>query len=285
VRGVNWKLATPGYFDTLRIPIEAGRWFAPGDHFDPSELPVAVSANFARRYLGERPLGRRIRHYADARWSTVVGIVGDVRDDDLRGEPADAVYVPVLDQSIAAPFTPSTMQVAVRTTGSTDAIVPLARRIVSAIDPQLPLAEVQTLDAIVARARARDAFITSVVGATATLAVVLGMVGLYAALAYTVSLRRHELSVRLALGATLARLTADVARPALLLVGAGLAAGFLLAWTTTRTIGTLLFAVEVHDRSTFAAAATAVTAIALVAVAGSLRRLRLVSAAEALKAE
>src|SRR5262249_4133177 len=162
-----------------QIPIAAGHWFAPGDHFDTSEMPIVVSANFARRHLGDRPLGRRIRLYGDSRWCTVVGIVGDVRDDGLRQEPAEAVYVPVLDQTIAATFNPSTMQIAVRMTGSTEAVVPLARRIVSSIDPKLPLAEVQTLEAIVARARARDAFVTSIVGATATLAVLLGMIGLY----------------------------------------------------------------------------------------------------------
>ena len=285
VRGVHWKLATAEYFDALRIPIKAGHWFAPGDHFDPSDMPLVVSANFARRHLGDRALGQRIRHYADPRWCTVVGVVGDVRDDDLRGEPAEAVYVPVLDQTIATPFNPSTLQVAVRTTGSTAAIVPLARRIVNALDPKLPLAEVQTLDAIVARARARDAFITSIVATTATLAVMLGMIGLYAALAYSVSLRRHELSIRVALGATIARLTADIARPAVALVGAGLAAGLAFAWVITRAIGSLLFAVDVHDGATFAAAGVAVLVVALLAVTGSLRRLRRVNAVEALKAQ
>src|SRR5262249_14984944 len=142
---------------------------------------------------------------------------------------------------------PSTMQVAVRTAGSTEAVVPVARRIVSSIDPKLAGAGGQTLETIGAQARARDAVGTAIVSTTAMLAVLLGMIGLYAALAYTVSLRRHELSVRVALGATLAKLTADVARPALALVVTGLAVGLLLAWIMTRTIGSLLFAVQVHD--------------------------------------
>lgn len=284
VRGVRWKLATPGYFETVRIPIVRGHWFSPGDRFDASIIPIVVSQSFARR-LGGDAIGRRLHHVDDPRWCTVVGIVGNVRDDDVRSDMSDAVYVPVLDQTFSNPFNPSTMQVAIRVSGRPEAIVPDIRAIVSSIDSKVPVADVQTLDAIVARARARDAFIASLVGMTAALAVLVGMVGLYATFAYTVSLRRHELSIRVALGATIARLAADVARPALVLVGAGLLCGGLMAWLASRAIGSLLFGVGTHDGLTFVLAAVLVGGVSLVAIAGSLRRLRFVNAVQALQPE
>jgi ABC-type antimicrobial peptide transport system permease subunit len=120
---------------------------------------------------------------------------------------------------------------------------------------------------------------------TATLAVLLGIVGLYATLAYTVSLRRHELSIRMALGATIGRLAADVARPAGRLVGMGLVCGGFVAWLASRAIGGLLFGVDAHDEVTFLVAAGFVSAVSIAAIVASLGRLRSVTPVQALQSE
>ncbi|HET9370345.1 MAG TPA: FtsX-like permease family protein, partial [Vicinamibacterales bacterium] len=284
VNGVNWKLATPGYFDAMRIPVLNGRWVRPDEHFDDT-FPIVVSDGFARRHLGASPLGQRIRHYADPHWWTVIGVVGDVRDDGLRATPADAAYAPVLDQEKGAPFTAGSLTHVVRTSVPPESVVPSVRAAVAALDSRVPLAEMQTMDAVVSRSMARDALVLALVTVAAGLAIVMGVVGLYGALAYSIAQQRRELGIRLALGATAGRLRRDVTRVPAVAIVAGVLTGTILAWLSGRLLAGLLFGVEAGDAATYAASATILLATCAVAVALSLRGLRRVSPLEALRSE
>jgi predicted permease len=281
--GVNWKIATPGYFDAMGIALLAGRWFAPGDHFDATS-PAVVSRSFARRHLGDAPLGRRIRHYAARQPSTVVGVVADVRDDALRGEPAEAVYVPVLDQTEGDPFVPRSMSLAVRARTDADDLPAVIREAVRAMDARVPVAALASMDAIVDRALARDRLALALVGLAAALATLVGLVGLYAALAFAIAARRPEFGVRLALGARTRDLAATMSRRAMATIAVGLAAGAAIAWLSAGAIGGLLFGVTPYDPLTWAAAAAGLVATAFAAAALSLRRLGAISPIEVLRA-
>jgi predicted permease len=282
--GVNWKLATPGYLDTMGVPVLRGRWFEPGDHFDASS-PLVVSHSFARRYLGDQPIGRRLRHYADPHAFTIVGVVGDIRDEALRGGPAAAIYVPVLDQTRGAPFVPRTMSVAVRLRHGTVDGGAIVRDRMRELDGRIAVANLRTMTDIVERALARDRLVLTLVGAAATLAILVGLVGLYGAMGCTIAQRRRELGIRLALGATTRRLAAALGRRTLVTVTTGLAAGTGVAWLLTASLSSVLFDVAPRDPTMWSLAALGLTAMAVATTGISLRRLRAISPVEAMRVE
>jgi predicted permease len=282
---VAWKLATPGYFRTLGIPIKAGRWFEAGDHFDEVTRPLVVSESFARRHMSGEPIGRRIRHFAAREWATVVGVVGDVRDGALRDEDSLAVYVPVLDQTRSDPFVPANMSYAVRHRGDEAAAAALVRRLVRERDAKVAVAELQPMTAIVARAMARETLVLTMVLAASGLAVLVGVVGLYGAIAFAIAQRRREIGIRMAIGASPRRLRLDIARAPLLASAAGLVAGLIAAAWLARMAARLLFGVGAGDARILAASAALLGLCAVLAVAAALGRLRRISPVEALQAE
>jgi predicted permease len=282
VADVNWRLATPGYFATMGIPIRAGRWFAPGDHFDAS-FPIVVSESFARRRLGDAPLGRRLRHFADPNLWTVVGVVGDVHDDGLRAGASETAYVPVLDQTRATPYIASNMTHVVRTTGSTDALIPAVRGIVRQIDPNVPIARVRLMTDIVAESVAGDALILSLVASAAGLAVLVGLVGVAAAMSYTITARRREFGIRLALGATPMRLRGAVLGRACAVALSGVAAGALIVVLASALLESVLFGVRPIDPPTYVASAAGLGVAAAVALLLSSRGLARIQPVEILK--
>jgi ABC-type antimicrobial peptide transport system permease subunit len=143
----------------------------------------------------------------------------------------------------------------------------------------------QTMEAVVSRSMARDSLVLALVAVAAGLAVVMGVVGLYGALAYSIAQRRRELGVRLALGATAARLRRDVSRAPGMAVAAGLAIGAALAWLTSRLLAGLLFGIAADDAAAYAASAALMVATCAAAVAMSLAGLRRISALEALRGD
>ena len=233
-----------------------------------------INETFARLYWpGTSPLGARIRFGgATAPWRTVVGVVRDVRERgfDLSSKPGAYVVYSQLGNA----WTPE--QLVVRASGDLSALVGPIREIVAEVDREQPIAAIRTMDAIIDQAIVGRRQQMTLLAAFAALALLLASVGLYGVLSYAVTRRRREIGVRLALGASRAGVVGMIVRHGLLLTGAGLAAGFILAWVVTRTMTTMLYGVAATDLPTFAGVFAVLTTVAAAAcVLPALRASRL----------
>lgn len=212
------RMVSPGYFGTLAIALIEGE---PLPSMPRPGQPgiVLVNETLARTsWPGDRAIGRRLKlasYDADAPWYTVVGVVGDTRDSDLRTPPRPQVYASHQQNP------QERMSVVLRTSGDPVAAAAPVRAAVLAIDPNQPVARVRTMDAIVASTIARQRFLMFLVGLFAALAVTLSLVGLYGVVSYSVAERIPEMGVRLALGARPWHLLTLVLSEGLRLVAAG----------------------------------------------------------------
>jgi putative ABC transport system permease protein len=275
--------ASPGYFETLRIPVKRGRPFREADRAD---APLAASVNqaFTERYFaGLDPIGRRVRLASGAadRWMTVVGVVGDVRQTDLEREPRPALYVPV-DQ--VEPL-PPTVALVVRTPASAERAQAGIRQAVSSLDPGLPVYRPASLSQIVSDSLGGRRLAAVLLTAFGAVALALTALGSAALASYSVAQRRREIAVRMALGAR----QQDIARLFLAetgaRVGAGLAGGVLLSYASARALSALLFGVSAHDPAILAGAALLLSATTLGATSLPARRAARVDPMTALRHE
>lgn len=270
-RTVSLRLVTPGFFETLGIPLRAGRDVRAGDALDPSAplvegrpLPTAavVSESFARDYLpGLDPLGRRFRiAFYDA---TIVGVAGDIRVRGLERESEPQVYLPTAAVPDGALQFYAPKDLVLHTTGSTDALVPAVRAIVGRADPKQPISDVRTLaDVMEAETAPRRAQVRVLV-AFAGVALLLAAVGIHGLLAYLVSSRTREIGVRVALGAGPSSIVRLVLGRAVVLAAAGVVVGGAGAWAAGQALQALLAGVSPADPPSFAAAAGLAFAMAL----------------------
>jgi putative ABC transport system permease protein len=255
-----YQIVMPGFFKALGIPLKSGRDVTASDLR--TSTPVAlVNESLARQqWPGEDPIGRRIRFDDnDSPWMTVVGVVADIRHLGPAVPPRPELYQPSAQRSF--PF----MAFVVRTAGDPYALVPTIRRAVAELDPALPLANVKTMDAHVARVLARPRFVSTLVTAFGALAVTLAIVGIYGVMAWSVSERRREFAIKIALGVRGPVLLASVLRKAMLLAAAGIVIGLSGAFAATGILEGLLFGVRATDASTFAATGAALALVALAA--------------------
>ncbi len=261
---------TPGYFQALGIPLVAGHVFDRIDGaMDPATRPreAVVSEAFAQRYWnGASPLGRRIRMNAADPWSTIIGVVGSVRDDGLDQPPAQTVYLPLETLNVAGmAWAPRDVAFVVRTSGDESGLIAPVRRIVAGAAPALPVYALTPVTALVTRAESRTTFTLAILGLAALIAMCIGAVGIYGVIAYLVSLRTREIGVRMALGAEPAQVRRMIARHALTDAGLGVAAGLVCAAALTRVLGSVLFGVSPTDPLTLGGAAVVLIATAAAA--------------------
>lgn len=276
------------YFGTLHIPIVAGRGFeSPAtQHEDEALVSRGTAITFWHDVTGRAALGTRFRPLPKGKLYTVVGVVADVRDTSLAASPSPAVYFPeIVERDSVLAHKTRTMALVVRTSGDAAAIVPALDRVVHDLDPSLPTFDARTLSAVADAATSRLAFTTLILGAAATVTVLLGAVGLYGVLAYIVALRRRELGIRIALGASPARVAAAATRHGLILAGAGAVVGLALLALVARAIRTLLFDVTPWDPLAVTGSTLLVLMIAAVASWIPARRASRVDPAETLRAE
>ncbi|HUP43809.1 MAG TPA: ABC transporter permease [Thermoanaerobaculia bacterium] len=264
-----FKWIAPGYFETLGNPVLAGRAISWPDVHE--RRPVAVvTRNFAREHWDSpgEALGRRIRINPGSPWREIVGVVGDVRDAGVDQEATAIVYWPMAiadfwDEEL---FVPRSMAFAVRSprVGS-ESFLEEVRAAVWSVNPRLPLAQVRTLDEILARSLARTSFTLVMLGIAAATALLLGGVGIYGVTAYSVAQRSREIGVRMALGARRSDVSRLVLRQGLALAGIGVVVGLGAAVGLTRLMSALLYGVAPLDPPTFAAAGFGVALLALAA--------------------
>jgi predicted permease len=247
------RYATPGFFQTLGIPMREGRDFAESDTLSHPMVAI-VSQSFVDRYLpGPDAVGRRFDFAYSTR--TIVAVVGDVRVRGPERNSEPQVYLPytqVNDESFPF-FTPKDL--AVRTSLPPETIVPALRRIVAAADREQPVSNVRWLDEIVEHQTETRAVQVRVLAAFAAIALVLAAVGVHGLLAFVVSQRRHEIGVRMALGADPGRIVRGIVRQSAVLAALGLIPGLALAYAGGRVMESLLAGVTPGDGATLAVAA------------------------------
>jgi predicted permease len=282
-----WQFVTRDYFRTMGIPLRAGRFFARSDTVDSTGV-VVIDETMAKLFWpGKSPLGQRLRAPGDANpWLTVVGVAADVKEGGLDRKAGTEIYFLEAQASkTVGGRTPRTLNVVLRTAGDPMRLVGEVRREVLALDPALPLAHIAPMRDVVAAAMARPHFLLYLVLAFAGLALVLAAVGTYGVLAYVVQQRRHEIGVRMALGAEVGSVLGLVITQALRLVAGGLLLALLLSIWLGRSMSSLVFGVTPHDPATFAGVALVLTLIALLACFVPARRAARVDPVTTLRGE
>jgi predicted permease len=284
-----FKFVSPGLLATLRTPLVAGRDLTWTDTY--KKIPVAlVSESLAREYW-QNPsaaLGHRIRVGTTDEWREIVGVVGDVYDDGVNQKPSTCVYWPLLMDHFESDSTMVTREVAFVIRGSrtgSEGFLKDVREAVWSVNPNLPLSDVHTLEYFYKKSMARTSFTLVMLGVAGGMALLLGVVGIYGVIAYSVSQRTREIGIRMALGAQQQTLTGMFVRHGLWLTGIGVAAGVAVAFVVMRLMESLLFKVSPADPVTYAAVCIGLLATTAVASYLPSRRAATVDPVEALRAE
>jgi predicted permease len=284
-----FKFVSPGLFQTMGTPILAGRDFTWEDSY--SKLPVAViSENFAREYWGsaQNALGKRIRTGSTDDWRQIIGVVGNVYDDGVTEKAPTTVYWPLMMNNFDTQKEVVQRGVAVfirSPRAGSEAFMSEVRRVVWSEDASLPLADPHTEGYYFTHSMARTSFTLVMMGVASAMALLLGVVGIYGVISYSVTQRTREIGIRMALGAQRQAITAMFVRDGLVLAGVGIGCGLVAAFAAMRLMKSLLFGVSPVDPLTYAAITIAVFATAWVACWLPSRRAAGVDPMNALRAE
>jgi predicted permease len=271
---------TPGYLETMRIPLRRGRLL---DGRDRGGAPLAalVSESLATERFGPQdPIGQRLRIGSTGPF-TVVGVVGDVRQLSLALTDADAVYL----NASQSWFSNRAMSLVARTRGDAAALAPAIRQAIASVDKDQPVARIATMQKLLAASAADRRFALLLFEAFAVAALILAAAGIYGVLAGAVAERTREIGVRTALGATRVDIVALVLRQGMLLTALGVAIGLAGAATATRAIAAMLFSVSRLDPATYAGVVVLLAAASAIACAVPAWRASRVDPAITLRAE
>ena len=255
---IDWRIATPGYFQLMGIPLLSGRDFTARD--TPGQpAAVIVSRATARKFWGDaNPIGKTLHRPTLTNNYTVVGVVGDVRLDGLNQE-YPSLFFPATQ--LSGPF----MDVVVRTAGSFDGLLPAVRQRVRAIDPDLPVFNVRAVSDYVYSNAAQPRLDASLLAVFAGVALLIAAIGVYGVLAYAVNQRTREIGLRMALGAQRGGVLVWIAGQGMAVAAIGIGAGLAAAWLLSRALDSLLFGVQARDWATFGGVALTLTGVALAA--------------------
>ena len=284
-----FKFISPGFLKTLGTPLIAGREITWTDTY--SKTPVAmISENLAREIWHEpaAALGKRIQVSTKDDWREIIGVVGDIHDDGVSNKPPTAAYWPLLQSKFESDDVSVRRDVTflVRSPqAGSEALLKNVREAVWSVDANLPLAEVHTLGYFYSRSLARTSFTLVMLGVAGAMALLLGVVGIYGVIAYSVSQRTREIGIRMALGAQQPTVTGMFVRHGLQLTGVGVACGLVAAALLMRLMSSLLFNVNPVDPITYGTVSLGLAATAWLASYLPSRRAATVDPVEALRAE
>ncbi len=269
--------ATPNYFRAMRIPLIAGRLFTADEK--PGAQTILVNQSFARKYFaGRNPIGGRVSRQDDhTRWSTVVGVIGDVRHTSLEEPAAPQIYHP--DMEFEGGY------IAVRSSLPATSLAATIRAILHSLDPNLAASDIQTMSELESEASAPRRFQTSLLTVFAAIALFLALVGLYGLMAYSVSRRTREVGIRIALGAQRTDVLLLVLKKAASLLAIGLVSGLVASWFATRAIQAFLFGVGRHDPITILSVCALLAVSGLIAAMIPARRAASIDPMQALRTE
>ena len=279
-----FKSIGPRYFETMGNRLVAGRSITWNDIHEQRPV-VIISEPLAREYWGEpaKAIGKRVRGSSSRfPWREIIGVSGNERDDGLTQPPTAIVYWPMLNES----YRWRTMAYAVRSTrvGAPGFVRELEQAVWS-VDPNLPLATVQTLEEIQVSSMTQTSFALVMLGIAASVALLIGMVGIYGVVAYAAAQRTREIGVRMALGAQIGDVRKIFLRHGLWLTTIGIAIGIGIALMLTRVMSAFLFGVGPMDPITYAAVSAVLAAMTLVATYLPAHRASRVDPVVALRAE
>ncbi|HEX8091869.1 MAG TPA: ABC transporter permease [Blastocatellia bacterium] len=255
------RVSDPGYFNAMGIPILRGRNFTDLEASEARHVALISEAMARQHFRDEDPIGKRIIVPMSEKPvpTEIVGIVGDVKYESLVDEAKPAVYLPHPE------LTYSFMTLIIRTTGDPSEMAPALRSELRAIDPNQPISDVRTMNQVMSDTLSRARFNTLLLGLFAGLATLLAAVGIFGVMNYSVTLRTHEIGIRVALGAPQGRVLMLILRQGLLLTLIGIGIGLAGALTLTRVLSGLLFGVGATDPATFAAIVPLLAVVSLIA--------------------
>jgi predicted permease len=282
----NYSFASPGYFSAIGTPLLRGRDFQNTDIL--SALPVTIinSTMAAKFWPGKDPIGRRVG-VKTTRWPTrtVIGVVADIKHHSLRENPEVEMYVPFTQNEIKIWPSMQTMHAALRTKADPLALTAAVREALRPIDPDLPIARLTTLQALVDDSMAQERFSLLLVGSFGGLALLLATIGMYGVIAYFVQQRTQEIGVRVALGATQQNVLGMVLGLGARLTGIGIVIGLAAAWMVTRWMKSFLYGVQATDPLTYVAVCALLMCVALLACYVPARRAMQIDPMAALRYE
>jgi predicted permease len=284
-----FKWISPGFLKTMGTPLVAGRDLTWTDIYD--KRPVVLVAENVAREMWQSPtaaLGKRVRVGTTDDWREVVGVVTDIYDDGLNREPSKSVYWPMLMSNFEGEklLARRDLVFALRTPrAGTEGLMKEVRQAVWSVDANLPLATVRTVDYYYRSSMARTSFTLLMLGVAGVMALLLGTVGLYGVIAYSVSQRTREIGIRMAMGAQRSELTGMFVRHGLTLTAIGVGAGLIAAVIFMRFLSSLLFGVKPVDLLTYGAVSLGLVLTAFLASYLPSRRAATVDPVEALRSE
>jgi putative ABC transport system permease protein len=262
IQGTFRYSVSPGYFQTMRIPLRRGRLFDERDREDAPRVALISESLASRRFQGRDPIGQRVRiGPIDGPLYTVIGVVGDVKQKSLALNESDAVYTPEAQWR----FADAAMSLVVRTHGNAAALVPAIRQAIWSVDRNQPIVRVTMMEGLVAGTVAGRRFALILLQAFAVTALLLTAAGLYGVLAGSVAERTREIGVRSALGASRRSILGLVLREGMVLTGFGIALGLAGALAASQALVTLLFGISPLDPLTYAGVIALMLAVSVVA--------------------
>jgi len=283
------NMVDAGYFATMKIPLLAGRGFQPLEQQGAEDILISQLAaeSLFGDTSGDAAVGKQLSLAPTGLSYTIIGVVGDVRDQDLSVPPVATVYRPqaVSMNPKVEPVARGGLALVVRSSGPPGALVPAIREIVRELDPTVPVFNIETMDEVIRASTARLSLVLTLMTAAAVITLLLGTIGLYGMMAYMVALRTREFGVRVALGADPRRIARWVAVRGLLLAAAGIAAGFVLYAMAAPLLQAFLYGVTATDPATLVAATLVLLGTASLASWLPARRASRVDPAMALRAE
>jgi predicted permease len=252
---------SPDYFKVLQATLLRGRSFTEGDE-EGKPLVAIIDESTARKYWATRdPLGRRVRFGRDPTkpWTTIVGVVKDIKSDGLDIDGVPHIYVSTYQDSSKE------LSVVLRTSLPATLLQPQIRHEIQSIDPGLPVFNVSSMDDVLDRSVASRRFSADLVGGFAGLAVLLASVGIYGLLTYMVGQRSREIGIRMALGARRGDILRMFLRKGVALAGVGIVAGLVVSASTASVMASLLYGVRPHDPAVFLIVPLLLFAVAVIA--------------------
>ena len=257
---VGIRVATPGYFDAIGTALRRGRFFTAQDDMNAGRV-ILVNETFAKRFLpGQQPIGQRLYLGGDDKVTQeIIGVVADVKNDDLEEIVDPTAYLPYSQNPNR------TMNLVIRGTQDPTGLVSAVRSEVRALDPALPVSNVKTLNQMIGERISPKRLMTYILAVFALSALLLASVGIYGVMSYAVTQRTQEIGIRMALGAQAADVLKLVLRNGMSLALIGVAIGLAGAFALTRLLASLLFQVTPTDKLTFFGVATSLIVVALMA--------------------
>jgi putative ABC transport system permease protein len=264
-----YQVATPSYFETVRVPLRTGRFLAETDGADSPKVALISERMAQRWWKDESPLGKHIRlGGADSKnpWLTIVGVVGDVMHNPYDREPRRTLYVPL--QQAPQLF----LDVAVRTAGDPLAVASAVTTAIHTVDREEPIDDMRTMERQIFNRAIGLNYMAVLMGIFGVLALCLSAIGVYGVMAYMVSEQTHDIGLRMALGAEQQSVLAMIFRKGMTTIAAGLLVGLPVAWAFARLMSSLIYGVTANDPATFLGITLALLAAAALAIYVPARR-------------